>query len=206
MKRFLLFSLSIALQFSAVVGHTQNTFHGTQEVAQANLEVNGVETDLFLFRGPSGPSGSQTFLDYGSFIENPDGSFTFTDGHGVIPNDAFTANTLQHFSLNVDTSQVSGFKATSCTVSFSPTFHETCVDGTPLGIIQIDWQLNGGSSTHEIQHLTSSSGPFTRKFDIDEDDSTADATGTFMGSSFTDLGRARIGKARDSTVSITRGH
>lgn len=206
MKRFLLFSLFIALQLSAVLGHAQNTFHGSQEVAQTNLDVNGVETDLFLFRGPNGPNGTQTFLDYASFSENPDGSFTFTDGHGVIPNEAFTANTVQHFSLNVDTSQVSGFQATSCTVSFSPTFNESCVNGTPLGVIQIDWQANGGSSTHDIRHSTFASGPFTRKFDIDDDEVSADATGTFLGSTFTDLGRARIGKSRDSTVTITRGN
>jgi hypothetical protein len=205
MKRVLLISLSVALQLSAVLSHAQNTFHAKQEDAQVNFDVNGVETDLFLFRGPGGPSGSQTFLDYASFTENPDGSATFTDGHGVIPNEAFTANTLQHFSLNVDTSQVSGFQATSCTVSFSPAFTETCIDA-PRGIIQIDWQANGGSSTHDIRHFTSTSGPFMRKFDIDGDDSTADATGTFLGSSFTDLGRARIGKARDSTVTITRGN
>ena len=205
MKRFLLLSLSIALQFSAVMGHAQNTFQAKQEVAQANLEVNGVETDLFLFRGPNGPHGSQTFLDYASFSENPDGSFSFTDGHGIIPNAAFTANTVQHFFLNIDTSQVSGFQATTCTVSFSPTFNETCVDA-PRGVIQIDWQANGGSSTHDIRHFTSRSGPFTRKFDIDGDEVSADATGTFLGGTFTDLGRASIGKARDLTVTIMRGN
>ena len=34
----------------------------------------------------------------------------------------------------------------------------------------------------------------------------SDATGTFLGSTFTDLGRASIGKAHDSTVTITRGN
>lgn len=206
MKRVLLCSLCIVLGFSVVLAHAQNaTFNAKDEFAQTDFEVNGMEADVFLFRGPNGSGGSQTFLDFGTFRENPDGSFTFSDGHGIIPNEAFKADSLQHFSLNVDTSQVAGFQATTCTVSFFP-FRETCVNGSPEGPIQVDWQQNQASSTRSIEHLTSTFGSFTRKLNFDEDVSSADATGTFFGGAFSDFGFARIGKAHDSSITITRNN
>lgn len=208
MKRLILFALPIALGlFAVMTAYAQNaTFNAKDEFAQTSFEANGAGAGLSVFRGPDGSGGTQTFLDYSSFQANPDGSFTFTDGHGMIPNEAFRADTVQHFSLNADTSQIAGFQATTCTVSFSPTFTETCTDGTPEGPIQVDWQQSETSSIHSIEHLTSTSGPFTRKLDFDEDVSSADASGTFFGAAFSDRFFARIGKAHDSSITITRNN
>ncbi|HXB20227.1 MAG TPA: hypothetical protein VNV88_02540 [Candidatus Solibacter sp.] len=207
MKRFLLSALLIGFGLVAVHGPAAaqtETFHARDAFAQTHFDVSGGEVDISVFRGPDGSGGTNTFLSYGSFVENPDGSATSTSGFGVIPSSAFDAQTLQHVTLNVDTSQVAGFRATTCI--FSVTFTVTCTDGSPLGLIQIDWQPNGASSTKSVQHLSFTSGPFTRHLDFDQDESSADASGSYLGSSFTDPGRALVGKARDSTVSITRNN
>jgi len=181
------------------------TFHGNDAFAQSHFVANGAPVDLFIFSSKDQSTGATTiFLDYGSFVENPDGSATSTSGFGMIPSSAFTANNLQHFTLDVDTSQVPGFRATTCIFGGPPTFGITCTDGSPLGLIQVEWQPNGFSSDKMIQHLAFASTPFTRKLDFDQDDSSADATGTYLGAAFTDLGRASMGKARDSSITITR--
>jgi hypothetical protein len=207
MKRFLSSALLIAFGLVAVhglAGAQTTTFHARDQFAQTHFEINGAQVDISVFHGPAGPAGTNTFLSYGSFAENPDGSATFMSGFGVIPDSAFDAQNLQHFSLNVDTSQVSGFRASTCIFSVSFTF--TCTDGSPLGPIQIDWQPNGINSTKSIQHVSFTSGSFTKRLDFDQDESSADATGSYLGSNFTDPGRALIGKARDSVVTITRNN
>lgn len=179
------------------------TFHGNDATAQTGFAVPGGEVGISIFRGPDGAGGTNTFLDFGSFVENPDGSGSSTFGFGVIPDSAFDAHTLQHVTLNVDLSQISGFRVTTCTFTRT-TF--TCADSGPVGVIQVDWQQNGISSSRSIQHLTSTFGPFTRKLDTDQDLSSADATGTYFGTSFTDPGRASVGKARLSDLTITQNN
>ena len=206
MKRFLLSALFIGFGLFAACNLADaqtTTFHGRDEFAQTGFEITGGEVGISVFRGPDGAGGTHTFLDYDSFVENPDGSATFTFGVGLIPSEAFDAHTLQHYTLNVDTSQVSGFRAETCTFA---NFTETCTQGSPLGVIQVSWQQNGVSSSSKIRHLSFTSGAFTRRLDDDEDESSADAAGTYLGTSFTDLGRASMGKARDLSVSITRNN
>lgn len=179
------------------------TFHGNDATAQTHFQIPGGEVDIFVFRGPDGAGGTNTFLDFGRFVENPDGSGSSTFGFGVIPESAFDAHTLQHVTLNVDVSQISGFRVTTCTFT-TTTF--TCANGGSVGPIQVDWQPNGISSSRTIEHSTFTSGPFTRKLDTDEDRDSADATGTYFGTSFTDPGRASVGKARLSTLTITQNN
>jgi len=203
MKRLVSSMLFIGFGLFAACGLVAaqaTTFHGNDATAQTHFAVPGGGVDIFVFRGPDGAGGTNTFLDFGRFVENPDGSGSSTFGFGVIPNSAFDANTLQHVTLNVDISQISGFRVTTCT--FTPTTF-TCADGGSVGPIQVDWQQNGISSSRSIQHSTFTSGPFTRKLDTDEDLSSADASGTYFGTSFTDTGRASVGKARQSDLTIT---
>jgi len=207
MKRFLLAALLIGFGLVAMHGLAAaqtETFHARDAFAQTHFDVNGGQVDISVFRGPDGAGGANTFLSYGSFVEDPDGSATFTSGFGVVPSSAFDAQSLQHVTLNVDTSQVSGFRASTCI--FSVTFTITCTDGSPLGPVQIDWRPNGATSSTSVQHITFTSGPSTSRLDFDQDESSADATGSYLGSNFTDPGRALIGKARDSTVRITRNN
>lgn len=206
MKRVLaaVFFIGFGLFIACGLAAAQTTvFHGNDATAQTGFQIPGGEVGISVFRGPDGAGGTNTFLDFGSFVENPDGSGSSTFGFGVIPESAFDAHTLQHVRLNVDISQISGFRVTTCT--FTPTTF-TCADGGSVGSIQVDWQQNGISSSRSIQHSTFTSGPFTRKFDTDEDISSADATGTYFGTSFTDSGRASVGKARNATVTITQNN
>ncbi|HEV3038672.1 MAG TPA: hypothetical protein VHA33_12930 [Candidatus Angelobacter sp.] len=209
MKQLLLSALLVGFGIAAVCSpaHAQTmTFHGNDAFAETHFVANGAPVDLFIFSSKDQLNGTSIFLEYGSFVENPDGSATSASGIGLIPSSAFTANNLQHFTLDVDTSQVSGFRATTCIFSGPPAFSITCTDGSPLGPIHVDWQQNGFSSDKMIQHSTFTSGPFTGKVDRDQDDSSADATGSYLGTNFTDPGRASIGKARDSSISITRNN
>ncbi len=207
MKRLLLSAFLVGLGIAAAGSPAQAqtvTFHGNDAFAQAHFVANGAPVDLFMFSSKDQSTGTSIFLSYGSFVENPDGSSVFTSGLGLIPSSAFTANNLQHFTLDVDTSQVAGFRAETCVFSGPPTFTFTCTDGSPLGPIHVDWQQNGFSTDKMVQHLTFTSGPLTRKLDLDQDDSSADVTGSYFGASFSDLGRASMGKARDSSITITR--
>ncbi len=207
MKQLLLSALLIGFGMAAVCSPANAqtvTFHGNDAFAQTHFVANGAPVDLFIFSRKDQTNGTSIFLSYGSFVENPDGSATSTSGFGMIPSAAFTANNLQHFTLDVDTSQVTGFRAETCIFGGPPTFSITCTDGAPLGPIHVDWQPNGFSSDKLIQHLAFTSTPFTRKLDLDQDDSSADATGSYFGASFSDLGGASIGKARDSSITITR--
>lgn len=207
MKQLLLSAFFVGLGIAAVCGPASAqtvTFHGNDAFAETHFVANGAPVDLFIFSSKDQSTGTTIFLDYGSFVENPDGSATSTSGFGMIPSSAFTANNLQHFTLDVDTSQVSGFRATTCIFGGPPTFGITCSDGSPLGLIHVEWQQNGFSSDKMIQHSTFTSTPFTGKLDLDQDDSSADATGSYLGANFADLGRASMGKARDSSITITR--
>jgi len=211
MKRLLLLALAAGFGIAAACSpaHAQTTtFHGNDAFAATHFVVNGapVDVDVFVFSSKNPSIDNGTFLSYASFVENSDGSATFTSGFGLIPSSAFTANNLQHFTLNVDTSQVAGFRATTCIFGGPPTFTFTCTDGSPLGPIQVDWQPNGFSTSKTVQHLGFSFGPFTGKSDFNQDESSADATGSFFGTNFTDPGRASVGKARDTSISITRNN
>jgi hypothetical protein len=207
MKRFLLFALLGGFGIAAACrpAHAQTTtFHGNDAFAQTHFVVNGAPVDLSVFSSTNQSTGTSIFLTYGSFVENPDGSATSTFGFGLIPSSAFTANNLQHFTLDLDTSQVAGFRATTCIFGGPPTFTFTCTDGSPLGAIHVDWQQNGFSTNKMIEHLGFTSGPFTKKLDFNQDEASADATGSYLGTNFTDPGMASVGKARDSSISITR--
>src|SRR2546421_10451503 len=103
MKRLVLFAFLVGFGIAAACSpaHAQTTtFHGNDAFAQTHFVVNGAPVDLSVFSSKNQSTGTSIFLDYASFVENPDGSATFTSGFGLIPSSAFTANNLQHFTLN----------------------------------------------------------------------------------------------------------
>jgi len=209
MKRLVLFAFLVGFGIAAACSPAQTqttTFHGNDAFAETHFVVNGAPVDLFMFSSTNQSTGTSVFLSYGSFVENPDGSATSSSGIGLIPSSAFTANNLQHFTLDVDTSQVAGFRATTCIFGGPPAFTITCTDGSPLGPIHVDWQPNGFSTNKMIQHGSFTFGPFTGKTDFNQDDSSADATGSYFGTNFTDPGRASMSKARDSSIRMTRNN
>lgn len=205
MKRFLLSALLMGIGCAAcsLAAAQTMTFHADGAFAQASFLINNTEVKLAVFLGTDTSGAPSTFLTYNSFAENPDGSATSTSGFGVIPNEAFVAHSLQHFTLNVDTSQINGFSASTC-IFPPPTFTLTCTDGSPVGPIQVDWLENGITTSKGFQHLSSTSGSFTELMDLNQDQSSATATGSYLGSRFTDSGLAIVGKSHQSSITTTR--
>jgi hypothetical protein len=106
-------------------------------------------------------------------------------------------------SLSVDTSQIAGFQAETCNVIFQPTYTSTCTPG-PFGLIQLDWQQNGYSSTITKQNLTWTNGPVTSSMRSDSTFASGDATGTFLGTAVVD-NASQLGTDKSRDIIITKG-
>jgi hypothetical protein len=197
MKHHFLFALLLAFAVcGAANGQRTTTYHAKGAFAQSNF----TNISLSVYTGDESYNG-QNFLIYSTFQENPDGSYSFGSGDGFIPNSAFIANNVEQMSLNVDTSQVSGFNASTCVVQFEPSYTYTCTAG-PYGVIQVNWQANGNSSSSTKSNFQGTEGPYSIHTIDDSDYSSANATGTFLGTSVTDYG-SEIGTSHGSQVSIT---
>lgn len=178
----------------------------TLALAQSNAPVfssriTGVfANDTFFINGsPAHISISQdvhgeTLLIYNAVLRNPDGSSTFMGGGGDIPNSAVTLNNANVAHLNVDTSQVPGFFAFSCT--FVPGQPGTCGSG-PFGVIQADWQQDGVMSNKTLSEDWRTFPGARLHTQLNSDLNSAHVEGSFLGNSFTsDLGN--IGKTTNS--------
>jgi hypothetical protein len=135
-----------------------------------------------------------TLLLYNASFRNPDGSFTFMGGGGFIPDSAAILNNANVAHLNVDTSQVPGFFAFSCT--FVPGQPGTCGPG-PFGVIQADWQKDGVMSNRTINDDWKTFPGARLHTQLNSNTNSAHVEGSFLGNSFTsDLGD--IGTVTDS--------
>jgi hypothetical protein len=185
----------------------------TLALAQSNAPIfstritGAFADDTFFFNGaPAHISISQdvngeTLLIYdaGAF-QNPDGSFTFMGGGGDIPNSAVTLNNANVAHLNVDTSQVPGFFAFSCT--FTPGQPGTCGPG-PFGVIQADWQQDGVMSNKTLSEDWRTFPGARLHTQLNSDLNSAHVSGSFFGNSFiSDLGNS--GKTTDSLFEMFR--
>jgi len=179
-----------------------STFHASGEFAEVFGNVNGSSFDVFAARGciVSPCFTSNTILVFNTFTLTPNGS-TFIEGQGVIPDDAFTADSPEHAMLNVDISQVPGFQVTSCT--FVPGSGFQCHSGVPVGVIQIEWRRTQASSVTTMQETHTTSGPFVTDFHQNQDRFSAASSGTFLGNSFTDRSRSTIGTNKDTTITLS---
>lgn len=186
---FLAFALSLAASAQTAVLHSKGAYAQTSSSSLYLLVINGNS-----FTGPPA-------IDYSTFTANPDGSYTYGYGYGNIPRAAFVANNLQRVSLNLDTSQVAGFQAMTCTVVYQPVYSQTCSPG-PFGVIQITWQQNGQSSTKTNSNSNIVNGPFKTHIVRDETDSSANSSGTFLGTTVLDYG-AEVGLDHGSEIDIT---
>lgn len=200
MKRHALLILLIASALLVAADAQTVTFKNSGAYAQSNFP----NISFFVGVGDAGGGTNGPFVDYSIFTANPDGSFTFGYGFGNIPNSAFTANNVQHMSLNVDTSQVAGFQAQTCNEVFQPAFSITCTNG-PFGPIQLTWQQNGFSSSSTTQDLSSTNGPVSSSMHSDSSYVSANASGTFLGTAVVDNG-STIGTDKDRQITITTGN
>src|SRR5579864_8490757 len=152
MKKQALFTLSLAFTLCLAANAQTQTFHSRGAYAQSNFP----NASLFIGSGDVG-LGGQPFLDYSTFTQHPDGSYDYGFGFGTVPTSVFDGHNTQHMSLNVDTSQVAGFQAQTCHVVFQPSYSTTCTAG-PYGVITLNWQNNGYSSSTTRQQLSFENG------------------------------------------------
>ena len=197
MKQHAFLALLLAFTLYSAADAQTIKYHSKGAYAQSNFP----NISLFVGSGNVGVGG-QPFLDYSTFTLNPDGSFTYSYGIGNIPSSTFTANNVQQMSLNVDTSQLTGFQAQTCVTVFQPTYSSTCSDG-PYGVIQLSWQNNDYSSSTTKEKLTVVNGPVTRSIDSDSTYTSANGGGTFFGVQVQD-NNSRIGTDRSRDMTLTR--
>lgn len=177
------------------------TFHKNGTFAFTS-GFSGPTTSIFLQvnRGQSSGGAPSTFLFFDTFAFTSQG-FTDTFGSGEIPNTALTGDSTDHLTLAVDTSQVSGFKVTTCTFTFFP-FSETCQSG-PFGPIQVHWQKTNQFS----EKITSTEQLDFTQFTIIQDSNSEIAFDltqiSYLGTSFTNSGGI-VGVEHNTNISIVR--
>lgn len=172
------------------------SFHSRGTFAQLVTFQNG--SDILLTVTRNGEAGDQatTLLSYSIFSSTATG-FTDTFAFGLIPNESLQGGNDKHVGLNVDTSQISSFQATTCTFDFT-TFTNTCQPGT-LGLVQLDWQQDGNSSSHLIANQRQTFFQFTTHEQRNTDAASATANGSVAGIPVT-AGFGTIGTNHDSLM------
>lgn len=146
MNRFVVLFVSVITLCSLAFAQSSSPVFSTRmsgEFADATFPT-GHFMNISVSQGTNTSGQEQTVLIYSYGFSNPDGSSTIWIGGGTIPNDSFMTGSDAVAHLNVDTTQVSGFFTLSCTTGSS------CTRG-PVGVIQIDWNRNGFSSSRSSQ-------------------------------------------------------
>jgi hypothetical protein len=202
--KILSFLLAVCCCSSLLAAQQQTTsFHATAEGASVNATIDATNVFVSVARGFFANQPG-TFMGISSFTQNPDGSFTFLFGNGTIPDQDYTNAGMEQMDLNVDTSQVSTFHLTQCTFTFTPFFSSTCGAG-PTGAVQIHWTNN---KIMTKRFLVDSRRTFpvaiTVREHSDQDISSADASGSVLGLSFSNEPRGQVILNRDTTITITQ--
>jgi hypothetical protein len=197
------FLIAVCCFSSLLAAQTTTSFHATAESAVASANVNGTGLSVDVGRGDF-LGTPVTFMFMFSFTQNADGSFTEIFGSGTIPDQSFTNAGMEQMDLNVDTSTTPNFHATQCTFRFTPFFSSTCT-AAPTGVIQVHWN-NNKITTKRL--LIESRRTFPNAVSIrshqDLDQSSADASGSFLGLSFPNAFQAEVQMNRDTQITITQ--
>jgi len=196
----LLSALLLAAQGMASAQST--SFHASGEFAETFSNANGSFVDIFAARGciVDPCSTNNTVLVIFAFVPTATG-VVFLDGGGVIPDSAFQTNGPDHATLNIDTSQASGFSLEACT--FTPGSGFTCQPG-PTGVIQVEWRRTRAGSTTLVEEDHATRGPVTTHIHKNQDFFTAAGAGSFFGASFSDNSRSKIGANKETTITISK--
>lgn len=181
-----------------VISH--DVVHQEGAAASVPISQDGGFTSLNVSRATDPQGNPQTFLFYDTFLQTPD-SFVETVASGLIPNDALQGDSAAHLRLNVDTSQITTFSTTTCTLTFVPQFTDTCVPGA-LGVIQLDWVQSRSSSTHSVTAQSESFNLARIELHQTSDQVSAIVTGTFLGIPVNASGPAMVNHS--STMEVFR--
>jgi len=192
----LLFFCAVFASGQAVVSH--ETVHQEGAAASVPISQDGGFTSLSVSRATDPQGNPQTFLFYDTFLNTPDG-FVETVASGLIPNDAFQGGSAAHLRLNVDTSQITTFSTTTCTLTFVPQFTDTCVPGA-LGVIQLDWVQTRSSTTHSVTTQSQSFNLARIELHQTSDQVSAIVAGSFLGISVNSTGPAMVNHSSSMEV------
>jgi hypothetical protein len=182
----------------AVISH--ETVHQEGAAASVPISQDGGFTSLNVSRGTDPQGNPQTFLFYDTFLNTADGVVE-TVASGLIPNDAFQGDSAAHLRLNVDTSQVTTFSTTTCTITFFPQFTDNCVPGA-LGVIQLDWVQTRSSTTHSVTTQSQSFNLARIELHQNSDQVSAVVNGSFLGIQVNSSGPAMVNHS--STLDVFR--
>ena len=193
-------ALLLLIQQSAAYAQSTSTYNASGAYAESRFKVNNSYVTLFAARGcVANPCATNTGTFIYLFAVNDD-THMVTQGDGVIPDSAFQANNLQHMSLIVDTSQVPGFHTLTCGF-VSGVWN--CSNG-PFGVMQADWQATDQASSTDKEDTDTTIGPFTAKTHTDRKSTSGLATGTFLGTAFSDNSSTTLGTNKAHSSSINR--
>jgi hypothetical protein len=204
MKQLVFSMLFYAVFASGQAITSHDVVHQEGATASLNFSQDGGFFSLNVSRGTVDPgSGPQAFIFYQSFSSLPDGTFSETFASGSLPGDAFQGDSASHLTLNIDTSQVASFTATTCTFTFFPQFIETCVPGA-LGVIQLEWAQSHNSTTHSVVSQTQVFNQARIETHQESDTASASVTGSILGVSVNAGGTTGVNHA--STLELFRFH
>lgn len=175
-------------------------FHSNGIFAQVITFNNGTDIALNVSRGTDSSGTASTFLMYNMFTDEPD-SFSDTFGFGTIPDGSFLGDDPAHLTLNVDTSQLSGFVASTCTFSFV-SFTQSCSPAA-VGLIHVEWQQNRVFTMHEVSDVQQTFLQIRVQEHTEADVASSTASGSIVGSSFQDAG-GQAGVNHNSGIQIFR--
>lgn len=175
-------------------------FHSNGAFAQLlTVTPDGLEIVIQVQRGTDSSGNPSTFLTYDTFGPVPDG-FVDTFASGVIPDSAFQGGDPAHLSLNIDTSQLTDFSSSSCTLS-DIDFSVICGPGT-VGLIQLDWKQDNFSSTHTVSNVQQTFAQFMSQQHTVADTASALVTGSFLGATISASGQTGVN--HNSTLQIVK--
>jgi hypothetical protein len=196
----------LMLAFASFATGQTVSIQGAGDQASTFLETSGGHINLTVTKGTGASGNPSTLLMFHNETGNPDGTVTSVIGLGQIPDNAFTSNGPSRMNLSVDTSQVAGFKNTTCIFTPSPNFGFTC-SPSQGGPIQVSWTGNGINSDAGTEHRDTTIGPVTMHVDGHGSFSSADTQGSILGLSFSSTGEgfgSFISSGHTHTITITQ--
>lgn len=150
--------------------------------------------------GPNTPA-TATISYTASSIAADFTTFTVTQIVGTIPASAFTGASVQNLTLSLDVSQLDPTTSTNqtCTIDLN-LLTITCGAGPTTGTIQLNFQANGAQSTRVLalgEEVTI--GNFTTRIHQRSDNSTANVSGTILGTTVSSS-NATVGINHNSSI------
>ncbi|HEV8493270.1 MAG TPA: hypothetical protein VGR76_13420, partial [Candidatus Angelobacter sp.] len=142
--------LAATVLFTSLSMMAQNNgpvvIHSNGPFAQAFAIIEGTSIDLSVSRGTGASGQLNTFLFFDIVQPTADG-FIDTFASGEIPNSSLQGDDPAHMVLDVDTSQLTNFISSTCTISFTDST-PTCGPGTASGLIHLEWRKANLFTTH----------------------------------------------------------